>query len=438
MKIYFINKEDVLMRKYIGLVVLFWSVCAAAEQLDRVVAVINDGVVTQSEFDAQLVMWHKQMDAKKGPKPSEQVLQKQVLNQLIDEALQLQMAGHHGLTVDNAELDDTIDNIAKNNHLSLSAFREALTREGFTFDEYREHLRKEMLITRVQQQAVGRDVMISSEQVEDYLRTSLASEKAMQVYHVEHLVVPLVDEPTPEQVKKAELKARAVLKKIKPEQELNQVAMAEATAEYALEGGDLGERHLAELPDIFSKRVRSMSVGEVAGPLRTENGFQLLRLVSVSQADKKHTVLKTHVRHILLKQDASHTEHEAKRQSDNLYEQLKSGKSFATLAKQYSSDLASATDGGDLGWVTPEELVPAFSEVMIALPLKTVSRPVKTGFGWHLIEVIERKQIDDSDAYQHQQVRQFLHQRKFGEALQTWQQHVRNTSYIHILDKDLA
>ncbi len=426
------------MRKCAGFLMLLWSLSVMAEPLDRVVAVINDGVVTQSEFDAQLAMWHRQMDGKKGPKPPEQVLQKQVLNHLIDETLQLQMAGHHNITVDNAELDDTIKTIAKNNNLSVSAFREALKKEGFTFDEYREHLKKEMLIARVQQQAVGHDVKVSNAQVEDYLRTSLASEKAMQMYHVEHLVVPLVDEPTPEDVKKAEMKARLVLKKIKPEDDLSQVAMREATAEFALEGGDLGERHLAELPDVFAKRVRSMNVGEVSGPLRTENGFQLIRLVAVSKTDKTHKVLKTHVRHILLKQDASHTERDARRQIDNLYEQLKSGKSFATLAKQYSADLASARDGGDLGWVTPEELLPAFSEVMVALPLHKVSRPVKTGFGWHLIEVLERKEVDDTEAYQRQQVRQFLHQRKFGEALQSWQQHVRNTSYIKILDKDLA
>ena len=426
------------MKKYMGFLLLICSVSVCAEPLDKVVAVVNDGVITQSEFNAQLDMWRQQLRARKTEMPPESALQKQVLNRLIDEALQLQLAKANGVVIDNAELDETVDKIARDNHMSLTALREALQKEGMTFDGYRENLRKEMLIARMQQQAVGQDIVISTQQVEDYLKTSLDADRAEQVFHVQHIVIPLSEEPTPGELKKASAKARMLLQKIKEGHDFSRLAIAESRGEYALEGGDLGERHLAELPEIFVKKVARMDAGQVVGPVRTGNGFQLIKLVSVSHSDTHHEVAKTHVRHILVKQGANMTEVQAEKQIDNLYQQLKSGKSFAEVAKQHSMDVGSASNGGDLGWVTPEELLPAFSEVMKELAVNTISKPVKTGFGWHLIEVLERKDIDDSDAFQRQQVRQYLHQRKFGEAIESWQQHVRGTSYINIVEKDLA
>lgn len=422
----------------LGSLLMVCTLRVMAEPLDSVVAVVNDGVVTQSEFDEAYVQYQQQLRARKAPVPSEDVLKKQVLNHLINESLQLQMAKHSGVAVDDVELDETIQKIASENHLSLTAFREALAKEGLTFEGYRETIRKEMLMARIQQQAVGPDVMVSNEQVEDYLKTSLALEKTSGAFHVQNILIPLEDEPTPAQLRNAEKKAQQLLQKVKEGVAFEQLAILASSDEYPLDSGDLGQRHLAELPDIFAKRVVDMSEGEVAGPLRAGNGLQLIKLVSVTRPDKHHEVLKTHVRHILVKPDASTTEAEARRRVDNLYEQLKSGKSFAALAKQYSADLANADKGGDLGWITPEELVPAFSEVMTALKPGQVSRPVKTTFGWHLIEVLERKTVDDSDAFERQQVRQFLHRRKFAEAVESWQQHVRGTSYVQILKKELA
>ena len=189
---------------------------------------------------------------------------------------------------------------------------------------------------------------------------------------------------------------------------------------------------------MFANQVLQMQVGEVAGPIRTGNGFQLIKLVAVNENKEHHEVTKTHVRHILLKQDANTTTAEAEKQVNNLYQQLKSGKDFALMAKQYSLDAASAVKGGDLGWVVSDELVPPFAEAMNALPIHTVSKPVKSPFGWHLIEVLERKTVDDSEMYKRQQVRQLLQQRKFTEAVQNWQQHMRTDSYVNIIDKDLA
>jgi peptidyl-prolyl cis-trans isomerase SurA len=410
-----------------------------AQPLDKVIAVVNDDVITASELDAQVEVMRQQILAKNMQLPSDTVLRKQVLQHLIDVNLQLQLAKRNEITIDNSDLNEAITKIAAGNKLSLTELREAVEKQGLRWETYRENIRKEMLMNRIQQRAVGQDVVISAQQVEDYLKTFQHDTKVQsQTYHIQNIVIPLPEEPTPEQLKKAKEKAQSLLAKIKKGDDFSRMAIAESSGEYALEGGDLGERHLAELPEVFAKVVTDMKVGEVSHPIRTGNGFQLIKLVSTSGNNEHHEVVKTHVRHILLKPDTNMTIEEAQRQINNLYEQLKSGKDFGMMAKQYSLDAASAIKGGDLGWVTADELVPTFAEAMNALPLHKISKPVKSPFGWHLIEVLERKTVDDSKAYQRAQVRQFLQQRKFNEAVQNWQQHLRTDSYIKIMDKELA
>lgn len=409
-----------------------------AEPLDRVVAVVNDDVITLSELETQADALRQQLAAKNMQFPPEQVLKKQVLQHLIDVALELQLAKNNNISVDNKELNEAIATIAATNHLSLTELREAVAKQGLSYDTYRDNIRKEMLISRLQQKAVSPEVVVSSQQVDDYLKTAKNNKKTQQTYHIQNIVIPLPEEPTTEQVKKAEAESRKLLNRIKAGDDFNRLAIEASSGETALEGGDLGERHLAELPEVFAKEVVHMSVGEVAGPLRTGNGFQLIKLIATGGSEGKHTVTKTHVRHILLKQDANMTNAEAERQARNIYQQLKSGKDFALMAKQYSLDAASAVNGGDLGWVTGDELVPQFSEVMNTLPLHKVSEPVKSPFGWHLIEVLERKTMDDSFAFERQKVRQFLYQRKFTEAVQNWLQHLRSNAYVQVLDKTFA
>lgn len=430
------------MRKLILFLLIFLpvlGVAGTAQPLDKVVAVVNDDVITASELETQLKVLRQQIMAKNMQVPPDRVLRKQVLQHLIDVNLQLQLAKRNSITVDDTDLNEAINKIATQNNLSLTQLRDALIKQGLNWETYREDIRKEMLISRLQQKAVGQEVVVSSQHVEDYLKTALINnKKTQQTYHLQNIVIPLPEEPTTEQVKKAQQKIRVLLSKIKQNEDFSRLAIAESSGEYALEGGDLGDRHLAELPEIFADKVVNMKVGQVVGPIRTGNGFQLIKLVAIGKNEEHHEVTKTHARHILLKQDMNITSQEAKKQIDNLYQQLKSGKDFAVMAKQYSLDAASAANGGDLGWVTGDELVPAFAQAMNGLPLHTVSKPVKSPFGWHLIEVLERKTVDDSVAFQRQQVRQFLHQRKFTEAVQNWQQHLRTDAYLNILDKDLA
>lgn len=409
-----------------------------AETLDKVVAIVNEDIVTESELNTQMDLIRKQLASKSVKLPPDDIFRKQVLQHLIDVDIQLQLAKTYGITVDSTELDAAIDKVAADNGFTLTKLREELSKQGMSWEMYRDNFKKEMIIARMQQNAVGRDIDVTSQQVEDYILKSAKQEKENQIYHVQNIVIPISEEPTTQELTRAQKKAQRLLAKIKQGENFSTLAISESSDEYALEGGDLGDRHLAELPDVFANQVVKMKPGEVVGPIRTSNGFQIIKLVSSSQASSEHKVTKTHVRHILLKQDVSMTTEEALKQVNSLYEQLKSGKDFALMAKQYSLDPASAAKGGDLGWVVPDELVKPFAEAMEKLPPHTISKPVKSQFGWHLIEVLERKTIDDSEAYKRQQVRMFLYQRKFGEAVQNWQQHIRAQSYINIVDKKLA
>ncbi len=429
------------MRKQTLFFLAILPILVAAESsqvLDKVVAVVNDNVITASELNHQIEVLRQQLVLKKMEVPSDQVLRKQVLHHLIDVDIQLQLAKKNNFVIDNAELNASIEKIAQQNHVTLTQLREEVQKQGMDWEAYRENIRKEILISRIQQEAVGKEVVVSSQQVDNFLKTAPVSEKENQVYHLQNIVIPLPEEPTTEQVKRAKDKANLLLAKIKKGEDFSLMAIAESSGEFALEGGDLGERHLAQLPEIFAERVVTMNPGEVAGPLRTGNGYQLIKLVAAQGSDDHHEVTKTHVRHILIKTDASTTAEDASKQINNLYQQIKAGKDFGVMAKQYSVDASSAIKDGDLGWVTSDELVPAFAEAMDKLPLHQVSKPVNSPFGWHLIEVLERKKVDDSKAFKRQQVRQFLHQRKFNEAVQNWQQHLRADAYVNIVDKALA
>lgn len=414
------------------------SFAQSAQLLDKVVAVVNNDVITASELDAQVHLSKQQIIAQKMEVPKDVVLRKQVLQHLIDVDLQLQMAKQHGITIDSTELNEAIERVATMNHITVSTLREEIGKQGLGWQEYRRNIRKEMILSRLQQKAVGKEINVTNEQVEQYLKTAKTVDTTALTYHLQNIVIPVSEEPTTAEIKKARATAEKLLSKIKKGEDFSRLAIEASSDEMALEGGDLGERHLAELPELFAKEVVHMQKGQVAGPIRAGNGFQLIKLVAIGGDNQQHIITQTHVRHILLKPDAGMLPSEAMKQATNIYQQLKSGKDFALMAKQYSLDSGSAVKGGDLGWVTPGELVPEFEKTMDKLTVNQISHPVKSQFGWHLIQVLGRKQKDDSLAFKKQQVRQFLQQRKFAEAVQNWKQHIRAEAYVNIIDKDLA
>lgn len=414
------------------------NVAQGKQLLDKVVALVNNEVITASELNTQVELSKKQIVSQKMQVPEDTVLRKQVLQHLIDVDLQMQLAKQHGISVDSTEVDESIEKIATMNHLTLAQLEEELGKQGMSWKDYKKNIKKEMIISRLQQKAIGKEIQVTNEQVEQYLKTASKTVNPNLTYHLQNIVIPVNEEPTTEELKAARESANNLLAKIHKGEDFSRLAIAESSGALALEGGDLGERHLAELPEVFAKEVVKMKVGQVAGPLRTGNGLQLIKLIAIGGEEQNHVITQTHVRHILMKPDAGMLPTESLKQVNNIYQQVKAGKNFAVMAKQYSLDATSAVKGGDLGWVSPGELVPEFEKTMDKLPLHTVSKPVKTQFGWHLIEVLARRQKDDSETFKKQQVRQFLQQRKFTEAVQNWQQHMRAEAYIKIIEKDLA
>lgn len=417
---------------------LLWSSVGLTQPLDAAVAEVNDTVITQSELEKHLSETKLQLLATHQALPSDDVLRKKVLQHLIDVHLQLQIAKNNNIALEDEELDDIIRNIALQNKLSLEQLKEELAKNGLNWDSYRENLKKEVLLTRTQQQAVGREIRVSDRQVEDYLAEAIDEQVNQKIFHVQNIVVPVSETPTAQELSAAKSKALKLLALARKGENFSQLAITESSDEYALDGGDLGERHLAELPDVFAKVVAEMKVNEIKGPIRTPNGWQLIKLLDINESALHHQITKTHVKHILIKSGPQMTELEAERFINNLSNQIKAGKSFDTLAKQYSVDAATAVKGGDMGWVVSNELVPQFSEVMDKLPVGKVSEPLKSPFGWHIMQVVDRKIEDDSKAFQRQKVRAMLQQKKFTQAVQVWQQHIRAQAYIHVIDKSLV
>lgn len=410
--------------------------------LDKIVAIVNDDVITENEVKKSIGLLEQQIQAQGMTLPQGQALKKAALERLISENLLLQLAKRNNLTVDEVDLNEALTKIAANNHLSLSELQEAvISQEGLTWENYRESIRKEMLIAKLQQGAVSKDIHISKEQIENYLKTSVEEDRQKGRFHLQNLLIPLSEEPSPEELRQAQQKAEAILKKINQskDKDLNRFALLESSFQYPIQSEDLGKRMLSELPGLFAREVVKMKVGEVIGPLRAGNGFQLIRLVGFEKGEvvPEAAFIKTHLRHILIKPGVNLTPKEAKKQAEHLFQQLKSGSSFEQMAKQYSSDLRSATNGGEL-WVSPGEWHPVLEKEIESMPLHQLSHPIQTALGWHLIEVLERKKVENLLDYQRQQARQVLFQRKFVEAAQQWQQHLRSLAYVKIMDENLA
>jgi len=417
---------------------LLLSCMAFAQPLDYAVAEVNDMIITRSELDKHLADTKLQLQAAQQQIPSEDVLRKKVLEHLIDVHLQLQVAKTNNIVLEEEELDDIIHNIAVQNKLTTEQLRAEIVKHNLDWNSYRENLKKEVLLTRTQQQAVAGDIRVSDRQVEDYLSDAIAEQVNQKKFHLQNIVVPVPEKPSVEEVNLAKQKAQKLLSMVKSGANFSQLAVTESSDEYALDGGDLGERYLAELPEVFAKEVIDMQVNQIKGPIRTPNGWQLIKLLAVNEEDIHHKIVKTHVKHILIKSGPQMTEAEAERFIQNLSHQLKAGKKFDVLAKQYSVDAATAVKGGDMGWVVSNELVPQFAEVMDKMHEGQISEPLKSPFGWHIMQVVERKTEDDSLAFQRQKVRAMLQQKRFEQAVQVWQQHIRAQAYINIIDKQLA
>ena len=401
---------------------------SAPVEADRIIAVINDEVITLKELRQRADSVSSQLRRQGTPLPPADVLEKQMLERMVMDKVQAQFAKENGIRVDDSQLDMALTRIAANNKLSPADFRQALEKDGIAFPKFREEIRQEIIVSRLREREVENKLVISEGEIDNYL-ASVKEGGAAEEFQVAHILLRAPESASPEQLQKLKAKAEQVLERLSKGEDFAQIAAAYSDAQDALQGGNLGFRSLDRLPNIFAEIVQKMQVGQLSAVIRSPNGFHIVKLVGKKGGASLPPVQQTRARHILVKVNEVVSEAEARRKLQAVKERLDHGGDFAELARLYSQD-GSAPKGGDLGWLYPGDTVPEFERAMDSLPLNEISQPVQSMFGWHLIQVQERRIQDVSLDRQRALARQTLRERKSEEAYQDWLRQLRDRAYV--------
>jgi peptidyl-prolyl cis-trans isomerase SurA len=399
--------------------------------LDRIVAVVNDEVITRNNLDERVNLAFSQLRRQGTPLPPREVLEKQILDRMISDRVQLQFAKETGLRVDDADLDRAIARIAEDNKLTLSELRMALDKDGVPFSKFREDIRNEIITVRLREREVDNRIVISDGEIENFIKNQQTQGGARDEYDLSHILVTVPENASPEQIQQRRGRAEQALSQVKSGTDFRQVAATFSDAPDALQGGAMGWRDATRLPTLFVEVLQKMQPGEVTELLRSANGFHLLRLNGKRGSTGPVIVRQTRARHILIKTNELVSEDEARRRLVGLKERVDNKADFAELARAHSED-ASSVKGGDLGWLSPGDTVPEFERAMNELNPGEVSGPVKTPFGWHLIQALERRNEDMSKERQRIDARMALRARKSDESYQEWVRQLRDKAYIEL------
>ena len=416
---------------------IYTNMAAAAEviKMDRIIAVVDQNVITEQELADRIKTVSAQLEKNGTELPPQNVLEKQILERLIVDSLQLQMAAQTGLKVDDTQLDKTIERIAAQNKLSPDEFKIALEKDGISIRKFREDIRNEITIARLREREVDNRLTISEGEVDNYLTTQATSGGEQDEFEVSHIMIRTPEDASPEDLQKAKTKTQAALKQLADGTAFSKVSAAFSDAPNALEGGVMGWRKGEQMPSLFLEAVKTLQVGEVSKPVRSPNGFHILKLTNKRGGSSTLVVGQTHARHILIKTSEVMSDKEAKRKLDGIKERLDNGGKFEALARQFSED-GSANSGGDLNWVNPGDTVPQFEKAMNELKIGEISAPVQSPFGWHIIQVLERRQQDMSKEAARLKARQEIRTRKSEEAYQDWIREMRDRAFVELRLED--
>lgn len=407
------------------------SVFAELQPIDSIVAIVNDDVVTENELSFRMKVVKDQMKDASVPLPSDDLLRPQVLDRFIEQMLILQTAERYGIKVDDQMLNQTVQNIARKNNTTVSGLRQMLEKEGVNYTDFLDDLRRQLTVQRTEQAFVADTIHLSEDEVEHLYQQTLNANDENKQYRVGHILISLPKDPTSEQLTQAQSRADKAYEALQNKQDFFDVALRYSNSKDVLNSADLGLRKRTELPTLFSDVVTDMSLKDVHEPIRSTNGFHVIQLLEVKESQaQQHVVEEYRARHILVTTTRLRNEDEAKKQIDSIYKQLQNGTSFAELAKTYSDDLGSKQSGGELDWTQPQYLAPAFAKTMVELPVGTVSKPVKSDFGWHVIEVLDKRERDLSGQVLKANIQEQIFQRKLHEALQNWYTQLRDEAVI--------
>lgn len=396
--------------------------------VDRIVAVVNEEVITQQELSARVDFAFRQLRQQGTQPPAREIIERQLIERLITDRVQLQHARDIGLRVDDAELDRALVRISEGNKLSPTQMRAAIEKDGVPYEKFREDLRNEITLSRMREREVAQKIVITESEIDNFIQAQ-QSQGRNDEYNISHILVTVPENATPEQLQTRRARAEQALAQLKAGTDFRQVAAAFSDAPEALQGGLIGWRESNRLPALFLDALRPLKAGELGEIVRSPNGFHILKLNERRGGQAAIMVQQTHARHILIKTNELVSEAEARNRLLVLKERLDNKADFAELARSRSED-GSAARGGDLGWLNPGDTVPEFEQAMNALKPGEISQPVRSPFGWHLIEVLERRTQDMTREGQRLNARQALRERKTDEAYQEWVRQLRDRAYI--------
>jgi peptidyl-prolyl cis-trans isomerase SurA len=401
----------------------------AATAIGQVAAVVNDDVITRHELDERIGAAIRQLQKQGTPLPARAELERQLLDRMIMDLLQVQFAKETGVRVDDEQLDKAIHRIAQeNNFSSPEQLRANLEKQGVDFKKFREEIRGEIISARLREREVDSKLVVSDSEVDNYLSTEAGQDRGME-YHVAHVFVVIPEQASADKVQASQKRANDALTQLRKGADFAQVAAGFSDAKDALQGGDLGWRPADQVPLSFREVLQKLHPGEVSPVLHSPNGFHILKLIDRRRNEAPALITQTHARHILIKTSEQVPDSEAKSRLLEIKKRIENGASFAEQAKLYSED-GSAPQGGDLGWLSAGDTVPAFEKAMNALQPGEMSGPVQTGFGWHLIQVLERRTTDVSEEQKRQQARLAIRALKSDEAWQDWLRVLRDRAYV--------
>jgi peptidyl-prolyl cis-trans isomerase SurA len=405
------------------------------ELVDRIVVVVNNDVITSGQLAQRVKMVTQQLRQQGTPLPAADLLRKQVLERMIMDRLQLQLAKEIGLRVDDLQLDRTIERLAEHNNMSPTQFRQTLERDGIQFDKFREEIRDEMLLSQLRQREVDDHIVVTDNEVDYFLSQQAKSPDQATEFNLSHIVLRLPDQASPEQVNRQRARAEEVLAQLRKGADFARLAVAYSDAPDALQGGAMGWRARDRLPELYARALDGMKPGEVSGVLRSPAGFHILKLLGRRGGGGPVMVEQTHARHILIKTSEIVSEADAKHKLEVLRERIIHGADFGELAKLNSDD-PSSVNGGDLGWIYPGDTVPAFEREMNSLKVGEISQPFKTPFGWHIVQVLARREAPVSGERKREEARAILRERKADEAYQEWLRQLRDNAFIQYRTDD--
>jgi len=425
------SKPSAILFAFLSSCLFAVSIHAQSVPLDKIIAVVDDDIVMQSELTRRVRSITMRLKSQGTPLPSKEVMRTRVLDQLIIENIQMQLAERLGIRIGDTQLNATIDNITKSNNMTLAQFEAQLKAEGETYASAREQIRSEMIVSRVQKREVDRRVRVTELEIENFLASKEGRTQSGTEYYLGHILVSVPESASLAEIEAGEKKGNNILAALKAGEDFKKMAVEKSDGRQALNGGVIGWRKENELPSIAADIIPALKVGEPSRLVRTNSGFHIVSVLE-KRGGKQQMIDQAHVRHILISPSEIRTDQEARIMIDKLYERISSGDDFAALAKSNSDDPVSAIDGGSLDWVSPGQMVPEFDNAMSKAALGEVSKPFRSQFGWHILEVTERRKQDMGALIQTNQAKQVIHKYKYESELSNWLLEIKSEAFIEI------